>query len=155
MTAGNEKKGVIIVDHGSRRPESNQMLHEVAAMFQADNPDLIVEPAHMELASPSIPAAFGACVDRGAKSIVVHPFFLFPGRHWHQDIPNLTAAAAESYPGIRFLVTAPLGAHPLMTQIMQDRIGGCCSTADGEDADCQFCESAEHCRWQTASTESL
>ena len=51
--------GIIIVDHGSRREESNQMLEEVAALFakRFARRFSIVEPAHMEIAEPSIAIA--------------------------------------------------------------------------------------------------
>ncbi|CAL1391795.1 unnamed protein product [Linum trigynum] len=78
-----ENDGVIIVDHGSRRKESNLMLNEFVAMFKDKTGYPIAEPAHMELADPSIKDAFDICVQQGAKRAVVSPFFLFPGRHWH------------------------------------------------------------------------
>ena len=114
--------GIIIVDHGSRRDESNAMLLDVVEMFRRVTGYAIVEPAHMELAEPSIQTAFGRCVERGAKLVVVHPYFLLPGRHWYQDIPRLAAEAAQKHPGVEFAVTDPLGLHPLMAKIMQERI---------------------------------
>ena len=91
------KTGVIIVDHGSRLAESNQMLERLAKMFGERFADRyqIVEPAHMELAEPSIATAFARCVERGATTVVVFPYFLLPGRHWNDDIPRLAAAAAS------------------------------------------------------------
>ncbi|GFP98944.1 cytochrome c oxidase subunit 5c [Phtheirospermum japonicum] len=94
-----EGDGVIIVDHGSRRKESNLMLNEFVVMFKEKTKYPIVEPAHMELAEPSIKDAFDSCVRQGAQRVIVSPFFLFPGRHWHQDIPSLTAEAAKEHPG--------------------------------------------------------
>ena len=120
-----DKIGVIVVDHGSRLADSNDMLVEVAAMFQQHSRYAIVEPAHMELAEPSLADAFDRCVERGAELVVIHPYFLLPGRHWRQDIPALAAAAAEAHPGVSFLVTAPLGLHPLMAEIMTQRIESC------------------------------
>ncbi|XP_027359112.1 uncharacterized protein LOC113867821 isoform X2 [Abrus precatorius] len=76
--------GVIIVDHGSRRKESNLMLNEFVEMFKNKTGYEIVEPAHMELAEPSIRDAFQSCVQQGANRIIVSPFFLSPGRHWSQ-----------------------------------------------------------------------
>lgn len=114
--------GIIIVDHGSRRDESNRMLLEVVEMFRRLTGYAIVEPAHMELADPSIQTAFGRCVEQGAKLVVVHPYFLLPGRHWHQDIPHLAGEAAQKHAGVDFAVTQPLGLHPLMANIMQERI---------------------------------
>jgi sirohydrochlorin ferrochelatase len=117
-----DKIGVIVVDHGSRRAESNDMLMRITALFQQHSGYAIVEPAHMELAEPSIAAAFDRCIERGAELVVIHPYFLLPGRHWQQDIPALAAAAAERHPGVPFRVTAPLGLHPLMAEIMAQRI---------------------------------
>jgi len=120
-----ETIGVIIVDHGSRREESNQLLLKIVAGFRQSISYSIVEPAHMELAEPSISAAYDACARQGATRIIVHPFFLLPGRHWDSDIPRLAAEAAAKHPQTSFLVTNPLGSHPLMTQIITERISEC------------------------------
>ena len=120
-----EQIGVIVVDHGSRRQESNQMLLDIVALFQQHSGYRIVEPAHMELTEPSIATAFARCVQRGARLVVVHPYFLLPGRHWDRDIPVLTSEAADAFPGVPFLVTEPLGKHPLMADIVAERIRDC------------------------------
>jgi sirohydrochlorin ferrochelatase len=138
--------GVIIVDHGSRRSESNEMLLEIVITFRQATQYAIVEPAHMELAEPSIATAFARCVDRGATFIIVHPYFLLPGRHWDEDIPALAAKAAERHPGVSYLVTAPLGAHPLMAQMITQRIEDCLRHSRGEAADCDLCQGTDKCR---------
>ena len=114
--------GIIIIDHGSRREESNQFVITVAADFQNSEGYRIVEPAHMELAQPDLAVAYDKCVSQGAKYIIVHPYFLAPGRHWHEDIPQLASAAAASHPQTSCVVTAPLGIHSAMLQIITDRI---------------------------------
>jgi sirohydrochlorin ferrochelatase len=113
---------VIIVDHGSRREDSNRMLLEVTRQFQEKGPVRIVEPAHMELEEPSIDTAFRRCVERAAKLVIVSPFFLLPGRHWNEDIPALTAQAAAKHQGVKYLVAAPLGQHPLLLEVLWERI---------------------------------
>ncbi len=131
--------GIVIVDHGSRRRESNDLLLQVADMFRQFTGLPIVEPAHMELAEPSIATAFDRAVARGAQLVIVHPYFLAPGRHWRQDIPQLAAAAAARHTGLRYLVTAPLGPHPLMQQIMQDRVLRCLQHAIRGTPKCDVC----------------
>ena len=142
----NQKLGVIVVDHGSRREESNAMLLDVARNFADASQIQIVEPAHMELAEPSIATAFDRCVARGATTVVVFPYFLLPGRHWNDDIPRLTAEAAKSHPGVRYLVTAPFGLHPLMAQVMQKRIDHCLAHTRGEADACELCAGSERCQ---------
>ncbi|KAL8200747.1 hypothetical protein R6Q57_012086 [Mikania cordata] len=137
--------GLIIVDHGSRRKESNLMLNEFVAMFVEKTGYPIVEPAHMELAEPSIQDAFRLCVQQGANRVIVSPFFLFPGRHWHQDIPSLTAEAAKDYPGVSYMITAPLGLHPLLVDVVDDRIKHCLSHVAGDADECSVCAGTGKC----------
>jgi len=140
-----DKIGVIVVDHGSRRAESNAMLLDVVRLFQQRSGYTIVEPAHMELAEPSIQTAFDRCVARGAEMIVIHPYFLLPGKHWSRDIPALAEQAAAAHPGVPFLVTAPLGLHPLMAEIMQQRIARCLERSQGHAEVCDVCQYGEEC----------
>ena len=117
-----EKVAVILVDHGSRREESNQLLLEVTEVYRQQSDWAIVEPAHMELAEPSIATAFNRCAERGAELVIVFPYFLGPGRHSREDIPHLSAKAAEAWPAIRYLVTAPFGLHASMLEVTNERI---------------------------------
>ena len=117
------KTAVILVDHGSRMRESNELLESVAAAFArryaARFP--IVEPAHMEIAPPSIGDAYGRCVARGATRVLGVPYFLGPGKHWTQDIPGLTAAAAAKHPGTTYKVTGFLGLDDVMLELLAKR----------------------------------
>ncbi len=139
------KVGVVVVDHGSRRAASNALLHEVAALFERVSGMPIVEPAHMELAEPSIGAAFARCVGRGAETVVVFPYFLSPGRHWLQDIPRLAAEAAEAHPGVRYQVTSPLGLHELMAEVMGERIAQCLRRSLQDSEPCELCRPTGGC----------
>lgn len=147
--------GVILVDHGSRREESNRLLLDVVCEFAAATGLPIVEPAHMELAEPSIATAFARCVERGAKTIVVFPYFLLPGRHWHEDIPRLAAEAARSHVGVRFLVTAPFGLHPLMSDVIGERIAHCLARAQGDVDACDACADSERCQLRVPTQTAI
>ncbi|HTW95368.1 MAG TPA: CbiX/SirB N-terminal domain-containing protein [Tepidisphaeraceae bacterium] len=116
--------GIIIVDHGSRLEESNRMLEEAARLFKQrfSGKYPIVEPAHMEIAEPSIATAYGRCAQQGATRIIVCPFFLGPGKHWTHDIPELTAGAARKYPATEYRVARPLGVDDLILDLLEKRI---------------------------------
>ncbi|MGC4032896.1 MAG: CbiX/SirB N-terminal domain-containing protein [Tepidisphaeraceae bacterium] len=104
---------IVIVDHGSRRIESNRMLEEVANLFgkRFGNEFSIVEPAHMELCEPSIATAYAKCVKRGATRVVVLPFFLSFGKHWTRTSP---ASSARRPPISRALSTSSSNRSALM-----------------------------------------
>ena len=144
----NVSTAYIIVDHGSRVAESNILLERIAKAFQRHSGFAIVEPAHMELAEPSIATAFDRCVESGAKNVVVCPFFLLPGRHWSQDIPELTRQAAKSHPGVKHLITAPLGLLPTMLDLISTQIEQCTAHAEGGDA-CELCAATNKCQFES------
>ena len=119
------KVGVIVVDHGSRKKEANDALVGVVADFQALSGYELVEPAHMELAEPSIATAFGRCVERGATFIICHPFFLSRGRHVQEDIPTLLEEAASIFPGVSWALSQPLGLQADIPKLMQRAVDDC------------------------------
>jgi sirohydrochlorin ferrochelatase len=131
------KTAIIIVDHGSRRSESNRMLEEVARLFaqRFTTKYDIVEPAHMELAEPSIAQSYATCVKRGATRVVVCPFFLGPGKHWTSDIPRLTAEAAMDHPGTEYHVAQTLGIDDLILDLLDKRASHCAE----HDYRCDIC----------------
>jgi len=133
----NKKIGIVIVDHGSRLEPSNRMLEEVANLFAKRFAAQyeIVEPAHMELAEPSIATAFAKCAARGAYRVVICPFFLGPGKHWTQDIPRLTADAAAKHPGVAYHVAPTLGIDDLILDLLNKRAQHCI----GCEYDCELC----------------
>ncbi|MCK5709366.1 MAG: hypothetical protein KAI07_02400 [Deltaproteobacteria bacterium] len=119
------KKALIIVDHGSKLDQANEMLARIAELIKKKNsPEFeIISYCHMELAEPTIRQAFDDCVSQGAQHIVVHPYFLAPGRHSTQDIPNLVKDAAMKHPGVSYHVTEPLGIQENIIEVILERAG--------------------------------
>jgi len=93
------KIGILLIDHGSRKDASNELLHTIASLYQNSPkcpPHFIVKAAHMEIAPPSIEEGirdllFSTSGD--VKQIICHPYFLSPGRHVTEDIPHLVEQA--------------------------------------------------------------
>ncbi len=115
-------KAILLIDHGSRRAEANEMLDCMANLVQAIvGPQAIVRHAHMELAEPSIEAGFRACVDAGATEVVAFPYMLSPGRHSTGDIPALVAEAARAFPAVGWQVTTAFGVHEKLAEVILER----------------------------------
>ena len=91
----------------------------------------MVEPAHMEIAEPTIADAVGKCAAAGATTIIVAPYFLSRGRHIQEDIPALVAAAQEKHPGVTCIVADPIGLDPLMAQLIETRVMNASTAAAG------------------------
>jgi sirohydrochlorin ferrochelatase len=115
-------RAILLVDHGSRRPEANAVLEEVAARVRERRPDLLVGVAHLSLAPPDVAQALDALVAAGAREIAVHPYFLAPGSHGAGDVPELAQRAAARHAGVRVRVTAPLGVHEGLVDAVLARV---------------------------------
>ncbi len=115
--------GLILIDHGSRRAASNAQLDDMATRVAQLRPDAVVGIAHMEIAEPDLKTAFADVVQRGAKHIIILPYFLSDGRHMTEDIPALAKDAAAQHPGVTFAIGNALGPHDLLAQLLLERGG--------------------------------
>jgi sirohydrochlorin ferrochelatase len=112
---------LIVIDHGSRLGEANEMLSAVADRLRSRAQYPIVEYAHMELAPPDLKTAFARCVERGARQIVIVPYFLSPGNHASNDIPAQAVEAAAPYPEVSWRVASPLGLDDRLLDVVEFR----------------------------------
>jgi len=117
------KRALILIDHGSTVAEANELLQQISErMRETPGTDFdFVTHCHMELAEPTISQAFDECVSNGAEEVVVHPYFLAPGRHSTQDIPRMVGEAAASHPGVSYTVSEPLGLHDKIIEVILER----------------------------------
>src|SRR5205823_12998043 len=71
---------------------------------------------------PTIREGFAALIAQRARHIIVHPYFLSPGRHTRGDIPVEVRAAASLYDAVSYRITEPLAAHRLVIEASIERI---------------------------------
>jgi sirohydrochlorin ferrochelatase len=112
---------LLLIAHGSRRPEANVELLEVAKQLQSRGHYSIVEPSFLELADPNIAAGGAACVRAGAAEVILTPYFLSPGKHVVEDLAAARDALGLQFPAVRFVLAKPLGRHPLILDALEDR----------------------------------
>jgi sirohydrochlorin ferrochelatase len=117
-----KKEALLLVDHGSTRDDANDLLPEVARMVKEISGFEIVCYAHMELAQPTIQQGFDACIAAGADEVIVHPYFLGPGRHSISDIPRMVAQAATRHVGVSYRITEPLGLDEKIGRLILERV---------------------------------
>ncbi len=124
--------GIVIIDHGSRREESNALFSEMVKRFRLQSEFTIVEEAHMEIVMPDLQTAMQSCVEQGATTVIIHPYFLAPGRHASEDVPKMAREAAAQFPTLNCIVTAPIADHSLMLSVMHDRVAEAISDSSNE-----------------------
>src|SRR5512135_1208785 len=105
------KTAVLLMAHGSRIPEANDAVHEIAAMVKEMGGYDIVEVSFREQHLPNIQQGIDACVAKGAERIMLVPYFLYMGAHVQEDLPEEMARAQERYPHVAFAMGKHLGVH--------------------------------------------
>ena len=113
-------KSLLLVAHGSRRAQSND---EIAALTRrvADKAGArfgVIEHAFLELAEPLIPDGIQRCIDQGATSVSVVPYFLARGTHVADDIPEQVAIKQKQYPQMNIHITDYLGTSDELVDVL-------------------------------------
>lgn len=122
--AAERDAALLLVDHGSRRPEAHHHLEWTAEQVRLRRPGLRVHVAHLELVPPSIAEALARCAAEGERRVDVLPLFLIPGRHSTHDLPEQVARAAEQHPGLVVRVLEPLGSRPEIAELILAVLAG-------------------------------
>jgi sirohydrochlorin ferrochelatase len=113
---------ILLIAHGSRLPAANDDLRQLAVMLSRQHPEEIVECSYLELAEPTIPQGMQACVYRGAGRVRMLPFFLSAGSHVSRDLERYRQQFEKAYPQVEVRLCPPIGLHPLLLEILQDRL---------------------------------
>src|SRR5512141_2876222 len=111
------KTAILLLAHGSRVAEANNAAREVAAMVQQMTDFEIVEVAFREQHCPNIQQGVDSCVQQGAQRILLVPYFLYPGAHVLEDLPEELEEAKRRHPGVEMVLGKHLGAHRKLAEI--------------------------------------
>lgn len=112
----------IVLAHGSRNPAAVAAHIALCDALQAARPTITIEPAFLELASPSLEDAIEAVLATGTQAIKIFPHFLSPGNHVLVDLPQRIAVLAEQHPTVTFTQLEYLGADPALVELVLTRI---------------------------------
>lgn len=114
--------GIVVAGHGSRDPDGIQEFEQLIALIKERAPQHIVSHGYLEFASPTIDQAVVTQLDANAQHVVMVPGVLLAASHAKNDMPSELLAFAKNHPDVDFHFGAPLGLHPLLLQVVQERI---------------------------------
>ena len=115
------KDAILLLGHGSRLTEANSALKQMAHLVREMGDVPLVEIAFLQFAKPDFFEGISTCVKKGAKKIIIHPYFLYKGRHFHEDIVEMIEDARRKYGKIEFILTEPLGVHENIAKVVLER----------------------------------
>jgi sirohydrochlorin ferrochelatase len=116
------KAAVLLIGHGSRIAGANAALRVIAGLIRQQGACEIVEVAFLEKHETNIQQGIDACVAQGAERILLYPYFLFAGAHVVEDLPAEIKTATARYPGLKMVLSEPLGVHPKLVEIVLEQV---------------------------------
>jgi len=112
---------LILAAHGSRRDASNEevvtLTNLISQTLENDFP--VMKAGFLELAEPSIPDAIDYCVQQGATSVSVLPYFLSAGRHVEEDVPSEINKAKQIHIDIPMTLLPHIGGSTQMIDLIR------------------------------------
>lgn len=118
------------VAHGSKDEGSQQVVRDLLAVAERMRPGLRAVPAYIDNAPPSIAAAIDRLVHDGVEDIAVVPLLLTPASHSKTDVAGSVQAARAEHPRVRFRYGRPLGPHPVLVDVLAQRLAEAGATSD-------------------------
>lgn len=95
-------KALLIAAHGSRQPEANKEVEDLARRIAAAAGGNIdhVSCAFLQMGAPTIPDQIETLVQAGVTELIIFPYFTAAGTHVRTDLPDIVRNARAKHPGI-------------------------------------------------------
>lgn len=92
----NKKTGILLLSHGSRLPDGEEVIKAYKEMYTEEFPDMPVEYGFMEIREPGIKDTIKKLsMENDLEKIIVVPVFVAHGLHTKRDIPELLGIESD------------------------------------------------------------
>lgn len=105
---------LVLLSHGSVLCGAERGVLTLARSVEESGEASIVEVAFLNYSQPDLPSAVDRCVERGAATIVIVPFFLIAGKFVREELAAQIEKVRARHPSIRFVTGEALTNHPAL-----------------------------------------
>lgn len=116
-----EETAILLVGRGSSDPDANSDLYKITRLLWEKGNAKWVETAFMGVTTPLVEEGVQRCLQLGAKKVIILPYFLFTGV-LIKRLEDKLKAFQDHYPEREFLLANYFGYHPLLQEILKDRV---------------------------------
>lgn len=103
------RRALVLFAHGARDPRWAEPFQRLQRIIQAQEPDLTVSLAFLELMTPRLPELVQQLVQAGCTDVTVVPVFFGQGGHVLRDLPAMMEQLKLDYPQLRLTAAAAVG----------------------------------------------
>jgi len=114
------KRGLLLIDRGSREREASEELEIICKGIQAKGAYEFVDFCFLEVEPPYIEDGISKCLKHDIDSLTIVPYFLYPGKKVKNAVTDVMKFQKDT--NVKFVITKPMSMHKTLIDIVENRI---------------------------------
>jgi len=114
------KRGLLLIDRGSREREASEELETICAGIKAKGDYVFTDFCFLEVEPPYIEDGISKCLKEKIDSLTIVPYFLYPGKKVKIAVTDVMKLQKDTE--VKFLITKPMSMHKTLVDIVENRI---------------------------------
>ena len=114
------KRGLLLIDRGSREREASEELETICAGIKAKGDYVLTDFCFLEVEPPYIEDGISKCLKEKIDSLTIVPYFLYPGKKVKIAVTDVMKLQKDTE--VKFLITKPMSMHKTLVDIVENRI---------------------------------
>jgi len=114
-------KSIVIVGHGSRIEENNELFKNIVEILK-NRSDIRIEEAFLSFGKPLLGEKLMEIYEDGIREVVIIPYLLYGGRHVEVHIPEVIRGINTRYKDFKLSLDGILGIEPLILDILSTKV---------------------------------
>ncbi|ABX11981.1 sirohydrochlorin chelatase [Nitrosopumilus maritimus] len=114
------KRGLLIIDRGSREREASEELETICTGIKAKGDYVFTDYCFLEVEPPYIEDGISKCLKEDIDSLTIVPYFLYPGKKVKIAVTDVMKLQKDTQ--VKFLITKPMSMHKTLVDIVENRV---------------------------------
>ena len=114
------KRGLLLIDRGSREREASEELEIICAGIKEKGDYIFTDFCFLEVEPPFIEDGISKCLKEDIDHLTIVPYFLYPGKKVKNAVSDVMKFQKDTK--IKFVVTKPMSMHKTLADIVESRV---------------------------------
>jgi sirohydrochlorin cobaltochelatase len=114
------KRGLLLIDRGSRQREASEELEVICAGIKAKGDYSFTDYCFLEVEPPFIEDGIQKSLKQDIDSLTIVPYFLYPGKKVKLAVSDVMKFQKDT--NVKFVVTKPMSMHKTLINLVENRI---------------------------------
>ena len=114
------KRGLLLIDRGSREREASEELELICSGIKAKGDYIFTDYCFLEVEPPFIEDGIQKSLKQDIDSLTIVPYFLYPGKKVKLAVSEVMKFQKDT--NVKFVVTKPMSMHKTLINLVKNRI---------------------------------